>query len=50
MAETPKKTKAQPSNVYTALLGLAALALAVTAGVACYYAQTLHESIFALTS
>ena len=48
MAES-RKGKAQGSNAYTALLGLAAVALAVTVGVATYYAQTLHESMFTVT-
>lgn len=45
MAET-RKGKAQENNAYTALLGLAALALAVAAGVVCYHGQTFYGSIF----
>ena len=48
MAET-RKDKAQGNNAYTALLGLAVLALATTVGVVCYYGQFLHDSIFKVT-
>jgi hypothetical protein len=48
MAE-PRKVKAQGSNAYTALLGMAALALAVASGVAAYYSQIVHESLFKVT-
>lgn len=44
MAEA-RKSKAPANNAYTALLGLAALALAVAAGVVTYYGHNYCGSI-----
>ena len=40
------KTQSNPNDIYTALLGLAFLALAGTTGVACYWSYQMFGSIF----
>ena len=39
-----------PADVYTALLGLAALALAATTALVCVYSYQMYETIFRVTS
>ncbi len=43
----PAGRKLRPTNdVYTAILGLAVLALSAAAGVVCYYSWSLYGAIF----
>ena len=48
MAEA-RKSKGRENNAYTALLGLAVLALATAVGVVCYYGHNFCDSIFKIS-
>ena len=49
MAKKDKKAKSIESDVYTAVLGLAALVLAATTAAVCVYAQQMWGDIFRVT-